>query len=307
MLGIRFRRDVFMPAIHATQIPSNLASSFGLFRHSRGGLSDPTQMPRIERSLATATIDAEWLRAYCECVGLQGNEHALPPLALQIAVAPLHLYILADAQFPFRALGLVHLSQQVEQTCAIPPTASIDLLAYTTDARWEKRGMSFGLVTEARVDGKLCWQATTRALALRKSPLASTAASHSVDDDSTPPRLEQVIDVPENCGRRYAKIAGDLNPIHQHALLAKPFGFKRAIVHGTWTLARALAIARLPHSECFKFNANFRRPVELPSRILVRAFGDAFGDIDSSQQRIVVQNPIDATTHLRIEFETPAV
>lgn len=303
MLGSRFRQDIFMPAIHAAQIPSSLTSAFGLFRHPRRGLIDPTQMPRIERSLAAARIDAAWLRTYCECVGLHSNEPALPALALQIAAAPLHLAILADARFPFRALGLVHLSQQVAQTCAISPTASIDLLAYTTDAQWEKRGMSFGLVTEARVDGELCWQATTRALALGKSPTASTSAPRNADDDSTPPRFEQVIDVPENCGRRYAKIAGDLNPIHQHALLAKPFGFKRAIVHGTWTLARALAVAGLPHSERFKFTANFRRPVELPSRILVRAFGD----IHSSQPSIVVQNAIDATMHLRVEFETSAV
>lgn len=303
MLGSRFRRDIFMPAIHAAQTPSSLTSAFGLFRHSRGGLIDPAQMPRIERSLAAARIDAAWLRAYCECVGLQGNEAALPPLALQIAAAPLHLAILADARFPFRALGLVHLSQQVAQTRVILPTASIDLLAYTTDAQWEKRGMSFGLVTEARVDGTLCWQATTRALALGKSPINSTAVPRNADDNSTPPRFEQLIEVPENCGRRYAKIAGDLNPIHQHALLAKPFGFKRAIVHGTWTLARALAAVGLPHSERFKLTANFRRPVELPSQILVRAFGD----IHSSPQHIVVQNAIDATTHLHVEFEMSAV
>ena len=290
-----------VPALSANEIPSSLASAIGLFRHPRRGLSDPAQMPRIERSLTAAKIDMAWLADYRECVGLPPGEHALPPLVLQIAAAPLHLAILADVQFPFRALGLVHMSQHVMQTQAISPNASIDLLAHTTDAQWEKRGMSFGLVTEARIDGELVWRGTTRALAVGKSPLAAEPAkprAHAIDLSKTP-RIEQQIDVPENCGRRYAKIAGDLNPIHQHALLAKPFGLRRAIVHGTWTLARALAGTELPNSDSFKFNATFVRAVELPSKIWIRAYGEA-NDLPA---QVLVQNQAGTTNHLIVEFE----
>ena len=177
---------------------------------------------------------------------------------------------------------------------------NLGLMAYTTDARWEKRGMSFGLVTEARVDGELCWQATTRALAPGKAPngLATATRSEPIDGAGLP-RIEQLLEVPENCGRRYAKIAGDLNPIHQHALLAKPFGFKRAIVHGTWTLARALAVAGLPRQSHYRFDAIFRRPVELPSQIRI----SAFGEIDTSLHRVLVQSADRATTHLSVNFE----
>ena len=89
--------------------------------------------------------------------------------------------------------------------------------------------------------------------------------------------------MPESTGRRYAAIAGDLNPIHQHALLARLFGFKRAIVHGTWTLARALALAELPRTDAFTLDATFRRPVELPSDILVRAWVGGHGPPDTVQ------------------------
>jgi hypothetical protein len=40
-------------------------------------------------------------------------EPDLPPLALQLAASPMHMAILGDAQFPFRALGLVHMAQRV--------------------------------------------------------------------------------------------------------------------------------------------------------------------------------------------------
>ena len=290
-----------MPALIANEIPSSLASAIGLFRYPRRGLGDPAQMPRIERSLIDAKIDMAWLSSYRECVGLPPGDHVLPPLVLQIAAAPLHLAVLADVRFPFRALGLVHMSQHITQTQTISPRASLDLVAYTTDARWEKRGMSFGLVTEARIGGRMVWAGVTRALATGISPVNIEVAKSRANtiDRAESPRIEQQIEVPENCGRGYAKIAGDRNPIHQHAWLARPFGLKRAIVHGTWTLARALALAELPIGESFKFNATFLRPVELPSQILIRAYGAA----GLQGQLVLVQNQAGKANHLTVEFE----
>jgi len=262
-----------MPVLRTPAFLPLLASTLGLFRHARRGLQDPSELPRIERSLAGATLDPAWLKAYADCVGLKVGA-ALPPLALQLAAAPLHMAILGDPRFPFRALGLVHMAQRVTQTRAIPPDATLDLLAYSTDARWEKRGMSFALVTEARWGGELVWRAETRALAPGKTlaPAQAAAASSTDEPAGTMPARDERLHVPESTGRRYAAIAGDLNPIHQHALLARLFGFRRAIVHGTWTLARALALAELPRTDAFTLEAQFRRPVELPSDILVRAW-----------------------------------
>jgi acyl dehydratase len=190
--------------------------------------------------------------------------------------------ILGDPRFPFRALGLVHMAQRVIQTRTIPADATLDLLAYSTDARWEKRGMSFGLVTEVRCDGVLVWRGETRALAPGKTLAPARAAASGPTDEpaSTLPACDERLHVPESTGRRYAAIAGDLNPIHQHALLARLFGFRRAIVHGTWTLARALALAELPRTDAFTLEAQFRRPVELPSDILVRGWVGGHGRPD---------------------------
>lgn len=290
-----------MPVIRPPAFWPTLAATVGLLRRPRPGLVEPAALPRIERSLVAATLDPAWLRAYREIIGLAGEqEPTLTPLTLQIAAAPLHLAILADARFPFSALGLVHLSQEVTQTRALPANASVDLLAYCGDARWEKRGMSFCLVTEARCDGDLVWQARTRALAPCKSPGASPAAQpgerpvEAPDPESL--QCVQALHVPESHGRRYAAIAGDLNPIHQHALLARLFGFRRAIVHGTWTLARALVMADLPGNATFSLSAKFRRPVALPSDVVVRAWGRRA----AHQHVIEVSSPDGATRYLDI-------
>src|SRR6478736_7296314 len=71
--------------------------------------------------------------------------------------------------------------------------------------------------------------------------------------------------VPADQGRRYAAVSGDVNPIHLNPLAAKAFGFPRAIAHGMWTMAHALASveARLP--ERYAVDVAFRAPVLLPS------------------------------------------
>ena len=73
-----------------------------------------------------------------------------------------------------------------------------------------------------------------------------------------------MIHVPENLGRRYMKISGDFNFIHVHALLAKPFGFQRAIIHGMWSLAKGISCAPGPLS---LVEAAFLRPIFLPSKV----------------------------------------
>jgi acyl dehydratase len=73
-------------------------------------------------------------------------------------------------------------------------------------------------------------------------------------------------------GRRYAKVSGDFNPIHWHALTARPFGFKRAIVHGMWTLAACLArLGEALPTAGVTVRCDFLKPVVLPSEVHFRA------------------------------------
>lgn len=284
------------------QLPWSLRAAAQIVFCRRPGLSDPARMPRIERCLTAVTLVPEWLRQYCDCVGVSAEAlqaRGVPPLALQIAAGPLHLAIIADPVFPFRALGLVHLTQSVRQHRTIDPAARLDLLAYTTDARTEKRGISFGLVTEAREQGELVWRSEIRALSIQRARDPADRSEASTDDEYASFNCtgEARIAVPEHTGRHYARIAGDRNPIHQHALLARPFGFRRAIVHGTWTLARALASAGLPQSPAYELHARFRRPVELPSSITVCSYQGG----EQGQRAVSVVNAESGKVHIAID------
>lgn len=282
--------------VAATPLPPAWRAYAGLLLRPRRGLPVGASLPRIERSLVGFTLAPAWLAAYRAIVGLPPDAGAaLPPLALQIAAAPLHLAILADAAFPFRAWGLVHVVQRVQQWESIRPVQTLSMTAWTADARPARRGTEFELVTEVRADSRLVWRGVTTALARGQGRADAPLSRSETVADSALELTSRIalVQVPEDLGRRYAAIAGDLNPIHQHALLARPFGFERAIVHGTWTLARALAAAGWPTTPAFELEARWRRPVLLPSTIEVMAQRTAHG------RELLVSGTERGTPHLQ--------
>ncbi len=78
--------------------------------------------------------------------------------------------------------------------------------------------------------------------------------------------------LPADLGRRYARASGDYNPIHLWPLTAKLFGFRRAIIHGMWSISRAVAeldddLPAFP----VQIAAELKRPILLPGRVLFAA------------------------------------
>lgn len=62
--------------------------------------------------------------------------------------------------------------------------------------------------------------------------------------------------------RRYAMISSDFNPIHLSSLLARAFGFKRAIAHGMYSIGRAaVSIEHHTGRPLIEITAHFRRPI----------------------------------------------
>ena len=194
-----------------------------------------------------------------------------------LVAAPLQKAVLARPEFPLPLLGLVHVTQRVWAARPVHPAESLTLEVTARTWRPARRGVHVDLDTLYRdASGGCVWWGRTTAWSPhgpghgRPNP----SRRHPVLDEQG--GVE--VDVPEWMGRSYGTVAGDRNPIHVHAWLARPFGFKRAIVHGMWTLARSLAVLgdRVPH-HAVELRAEFLRPVELPSRGRVEVGADGDG------------------------------
>jgi len=94
--------------------------------------------------------------------------------------------------------------------------------------------------------------------------------------------------------RRYAMISSDFNPIHLSSLLARTFGFPRAIAHGMYSVGRAaVSIERHTGRPLIELTAYFRRPILVASKAsfgfesTATSEGD-FGIILASDQQLAI-------------------
>ena len=94
---------------------------------------------------------------------------------------------------------------------------------------------------------------------------AATVADR--EEPWTPPLPTGRWVLPGGTGRAYAALSGDRNPIHLSALSAKAFGFPRAIAHGMYTAARALAEVGPRRGPTYRWQVGFAKPVLLPTTV----------------------------------------
>jgi acyl dehydratase len=155
-----------------------------------------------------------------------------------------------------------------------------------------RSGATVDLCASVSVDGAEVWRGRSTYLARgARAPEGAPAADVEIAVGPLPVGHIRWR-VPDDTGRRYAAVSGDVNPIHLSGLAARAFGFKRAIAHGMWAHARSLAAlsGRLPAA--LSADVVFRKPLLLPSTVvLATAPADGGWDLD-------VRNATSGTEHL---------
>lgn len=209
-------------------------------------------------------IDREWVRAYNEVCGF--NELDIGLTAPQVLASPLHMYLVSRKEHPFPMLGMVHLHNSITLHKPLEFAKGYDIVALVGDTRIIPQGLEFDVHTQIFDADELAWEGTMSILSRVKGvPKPATKPAPAEPLDVTASKYVP-LKVPENQGRRYAKVSNDYNPIHLHATTAKLFGFKQAIAHGMWTAAKTLSLLEPQLGAPAKqFNLSFKQPVFLPS------------------------------------------
>ncbi len=256
----------------------------GLRRQPGGGLPD------LEIRRTGVRTDTDHLAAYSRLTG-HALADRLPGLYPHLAAFGPQLALLTDRRFPYAALGLVHLANTVVQHRPLGVHETYDLVVRPEGPRPHRSGRLVDLVTAVTVDGEPVWEETTTVLSRGRGDRAAPDGSPLAGVE--PPPGVARWQVPGDVGRRFAAVSGDRNPIHLSRLGARAFGFPRAIAHGMWTAARALAAveARLP--DAYRYEVAFRKPLLLPAEV---GFGTAS---DGDGSRLLGVTSVDGDrTHL---------
>ncbi len=251
---------------------------------------DADEIPDLTLALDDLTIDRDRLAQYDRVCSFSLSDSA-PATYPHILAFPLHLALMTEGSFPFPPIGLVHIANRITQHRPIPIGETLALRVWATGIEPHPRGRQFSIRTEARVGGELVWEETSTNLQRGQGGGGGDArprGRHRRDTGSLEPVATWAL--PGDLGRRYGSVSGDLNPIHLHALSARPFGFRSAIAHGMWTKARCLAAfaPRLP--DRFTVEVEFRKPILLPGTVqFLEALSDdgiRFGVRDAAHETL---------------------
>ncbi len=205
----------------------------------------------------------------------------LPAGYLHVLAFPLATAVMVRGDFPLPLLGMVHLANDVEVRDEVRVGDLLEVRAWSENLRPHRRGVQVDLVTEVRRAGAgstpPVWRGVSTYLAkgfhLPWSEEENGAAGQADGEDRAPagtwvpplPTGRWVLG--PGTGRAYGAVSGDRNPIHLSALSAKAFGFPRAIAHGMYTAARALADVGHSRGTAYRWTVEFAKPVLLPGTV----------------------------------------
>ena len=199
----------------------------------------------------------------------------VPATWLHVQTFPLQAALMAEDDFPFSLAGLVHVSNEMTQHRRVSVSENLRIKVWADNLRPHAKGAVFDMRGEIHVGDELVWEGTSNYLATGAKVAGEPVKAERLAAPAVEP--SQMWRLPANLGRQYAAVSGDSNPIHLSAATAKLFGFPRAIIHGMWTHARALAAlgGRLPSA--YTVRVQFAKPILLPGRVFF-ASAESEGD-----------------------------
>ena len=209
-------------------------------------------------------IDRANVAAYANVTGLRFGDTV--PLTYPFALTfPTVMALVTGFDFPFAAMGSVHIENHITQYRPIAVTDTVGVSVHAENLREHRKGLLVDIVTDISVGNDSAWHQVTTFLHQQRT---------SLSDEPKPPPEKQpklgppnaVLRITPGQIRHYASVGGDHNPIHTNPIAAKLFGFPTVIAHGMFTAAAVLANIEGQLPDAVKYSVRFAKPVVLPAR-----------------------------------------
>jgi acyl dehydratase len=208
-------------------------------------------------------IDPANVAAYANVTGLQFGDTV--PLTYPFALTfPTVMALVTGFDFPFAAMGSVHLENHITQYRPIAVTDTLGVAVHAENLREHRKGLLVDIVTDITVGNEKAWHQVTTFLHQQRTSLS--------DEPKPPPEKQPKLGPPNALLRitpgqirHYAAVGGDHNPIHTNPIAAKLFGFPTVIAHGMFTAAAVLANVEGQIPPAVRYSVRFAKPVVLPA------------------------------------------
>ncbi|ATD73299.1 MULTISPECIES: MaoC/PaaZ C-terminal domain-containing protein [Gordonia] len=222
-------------------------------------------VPDTHYRLDDVRVDPAALQAYCHATG-QRFGITLPvtyPFVLQF---PVVMKLLTSDEFPFGAIGSVHMTNKIERKRPIEVGEPLSIETHAENLREHRKGILVDLISEISVGSELVTTQTATFLKQQRTSLSDEPRGPE-PKSKTPPPPDSILAVDLGRIREYAAASGDRNPIHMANLTAKAFGFPKAIAHGMWSAAAAVANVESQLPGRVTYDVKFGKPILLPAKV----------------------------------------
>jgi acyl dehydratase len=243
------------------------------------------ELPATELVREYVAVDRAHLARYAHVCGFAVAD-ALPATYPHVLAFPLQVALMAGRDFPLPLPGLVHVRNTITVHRRIDAAERLTVRVHAEGLTAHPRGAQVDLVARIAAGDEPVWEGRSTYLARGASAPDAGQPRPAEPSGVGDGPLTATWRVGSDTGRRYARVSGDVNPIHLHPLTAKAFGFPRAIAHGMWTAAHALAAlqGRLPDAPTY--DVAFGKPLLLPSTVELRTRSTGGGwDVDIRSKR----------------------
>ena len=214
----------------------------------------------VTRELA---VDRANVAAYAAVTGLRYREEV--PLTYPFVLTfPAVMSLLTAFDFPFPALGAVHVENRITAHRPIAVTDTVAVKVRAENLREHRKGLLVDFVTDINVGNSPAWQQVSTFLHQQRTSLSGEPKPPQPAPVKLPPP-NAVLRISAGRIRRYAAVSGDRNPIHTSGIGAKLFGFPTAIAHGMFSAAAVLANIEGQLPDRVRYTVKFGKPVVLPA------------------------------------------
>lgn len=249
-----------------SKLPSTATAFVKAATAKKPGLKAGKTVPPITATVKNLPIDGNKLVRYRKVCGFPSGK-TIPAPFLHIYAAPLHMALLTCEQFPLKLLGLVHVRNSMTQHRPVTANEKLNITVKVDGHREVPLGIEFDIISQVHVGDELVWDSVSTNLSRKAG-----GGSKKKGAKKAPAKLAKLpgntkISIPAGTGRKYGSVAGDLNPIHLFDATAKAFGFKKAIIHGMWTLAKSAAVVDSQLPRKFRYDVEFKLPIFMPANV----------------------------------------
>jgi acyl dehydratase len=221
------------------------------------------QLPDRTVTVDELAIDRANVAEYAAVTGLRYGDAV--PLTYPFALTfPSVMSLVSGFDFPFAAMGSVHIENEITQYRPIRATDTVNIAVHAENLREHRKGLLVDVVTDISVGNEVAWHQVTTFLHQQRTSLS--------DEPKPPPQKQPKLPAPKAILRispgqirRYAAVGGDHNPIHTSSVGAKLFGFPTAIAHGMFSAAAVLANLEASLPDAVTYSVRFGKPVLLPA------------------------------------------